>query len=215
MLGGVRCDRAAAVRDRRPEASAACPCGPSQGVSRCGKTPLSIYLGQRGYKARTRPGLRHGPHLPHCAYPAFSDTRCQRPLVFHPNPRSPWAWQRKLATRVGASLGLVRPVQQLALSLRARSSRPPRRPLLQVANLPLIPNCPVPKELFEIDQRRIVGLVIVSGGQKGKAGLPVRGRRAGGRVRSVQAATHGPRRAHLIPSRSAVSSAPIERGPAP
>ncbi|KAG2445636.1 hypothetical protein HXX76_000246 [Chlamydomonas incerta] len=49
------------------------------GVSRCGKTPLSIYLGQRGYK---------------------------------------------------------------------------------VANLPLIPNCPVPKELFEIDQSRVVGLII-------------------------------------------------------
>ncbi|GFR43630.1 hypothetical protein Agub_g4729 [Astrephomene gubernaculifera] len=49
------------------------------GVSRCGKTPLSIYLGQRGYK---------------------------------------------------------------------------------VANLPLIPGCPVPRELFEIDQTRIVGLII-------------------------------------------------------
>ncbi|GLC59190.1 hypothetical protein PLESTB_001460200 [Pleodorina starrii] len=49
------------------------------GVSRCGKTPLSIYLGQRGYK---------------------------------------------------------------------------------VANLPLIPGCPVPRELHEIDQTRIVGLII-------------------------------------------------------
>ncbi|GIL98352.1 hypothetical protein Vretimale_3740, partial [Volvox reticuliferus] len=49
------------------------------GVSRCGKTPLSIYLGQRGYK---------------------------------------------------------------------------------VANLPLIPGCPVPRELNEIDQTRIVGLII-------------------------------------------------------
>ncbi|KXZ47437.1 hypothetical protein GPECTOR_35g875 [Gonium pectorale] len=49
------------------------------GVSRCGKTPLSIYLGQRGYK---------------------------------------------------------------------------------VANLPLIAGCPVPKELFTIDQSRIVGLII-------------------------------------------------------
>ncbi|KAG2491314.1 hypothetical protein HYH03_010320 [Edaphochlamys debaryana] len=52
------------------------------GVSRCGKTPLSIYLGQRGYK---------------------------------------------------------------------------------VANLPLIPGCPVPKELYEIDQSRIVGLIIDPG----------------------------------------------------
>ncbi|MEW5299501.1 MAG: hypothetical protein WDW38_004460 [Sanguina aurantia] len=49
------------------------------GVSRCGKTPLSIYLGQRGYK---------------------------------------------------------------------------------VANLPLVPGCPIPKELYEIDQTRIVGLTI-------------------------------------------------------
>jgi regulator of PEP synthase PpsR (kinase-PPPase family) len=49
------------------------------GVSRSGKTPLSIYLGQRGYK---------------------------------------------------------------------------------VANLPLVPNAPIPKELFEIDQDKIVGLLI-------------------------------------------------------
>eukprot|EP01023_Acetabularia_acetabulum_P050834 TRINITY_DN5542_c0_g1_i1.p1 TRINITY_DN5542_c0_g1~~TRINITY_DN5542_c0_g1_i1.p1 ORF type:complete len:158 (+),score=34.35 TRINITY_DN5542_c0_g1_i1:104-577(+) len=49
------------------------------GVSRSGKTPLSIYLGQRGYKT---------------------------------------------------------------------------------ANLPLVPNCPLPKQLFEIDERKIIGLLI-------------------------------------------------------
>ncbi len=31
---------------------------------------------------------------------------------------------------------------------------------LQVANLPLVPNLPIPKELFEIDQRKIVGLLL-------------------------------------------------------
>lgn len=30
----------------------------------------------------------------------------------------------------------------------------------QVANLPLVPGCPIPKELYEIDQTRIVGLTI-------------------------------------------------------
>ena len=33
-------------------------------------------------------------------------------------------------------------------------------PSYQVANLPLVPNLPIPKELFEIDQRKIVGLLI-------------------------------------------------------
>ncbi len=42
----------------------------------------------------------------------------------------------------------------LAVPNRSFSSPP------QVANLPLIPNCPVPKELYEIDQTRIVGLII-------------------------------------------------------
>lgn len=33
------------------------------GVSRCGKTPLSIYLGQRGYKVRPGVCASHHIHL--------------------------------------------------------------------------------------------------------------------------------------------------------
>jgi hypothetical protein len=32
--------------------------------------------------------------------------------------------------------------------------------VLQVANLPLVPGLPIPKELYEMDQTRIVGLTI-------------------------------------------------------
>ena len=96
------------------------------GVSRSGKTPLAIYLGQRGFKVC--------PPVP--GWGGGSGSRGV--------PTAPRSTRRATAQQPSAEL------------TRLLKLPPPA----QVANLPLVPGAPLPPELFQVDPRRVVGLLI-------------------------------------------------------